>query len=151
MGITGTSLASGLWSSLLRVNPNNGHALYLPAIGVLCSFSFFLSVYVPWRLGTRLFQPSFCAMFHFITLFLIRTSQTIVCQGSVHLCLFYPTARILLSLSIVFCYRRVTPPHCCIFFFLPLFRVHCRRRRHRRRAPLAFPVPHSHFSPHLFY
>jgi hypothetical protein len=69
----GTSLAFGLWFSHLKANPNNGHALYLPAIGVLCSFSFFLSIYVPWRLGTRLFHASFCDMFHFITLFLIRT------------------------------------------------------------------------------
>ena len=61
-----TSLAFGLWSSHLRVNPNNGHVLYLPAIGVLRSLSSFLSIYVPWRLGTRLFQPSFCAMFHSI-------------------------------------------------------------------------------------
>jgi hypothetical protein len=65
---------------------------------------------------------------------------------SVRLSVSIPTAPLSSSfLSIVFCCRRVTPTHCCIFTsssFTPLpFSMYiCRRRRHRR-LPLALPAP----------
>lgn len=83
----------------------------------LCFFFFFFyPIYVvQWRLGTRLvFQPSFCAMLHHITF--VSPSKPFCVMSLCSLVCFYPhSPPVFTFLSIVFCCRRVTPTHCCIF------------------------------------
>lgn len=81
-------------------------------------YAFFLSIYIPWRLGTPI-QPSFFAMLHHITLFPIRANHPVSCLCSLvsilshssrllpHSCRLFLINRLLLST----CH----PHHCCIF------------------------------------